>query len=123
MRMFGLLDRIAPGEAATYAARAQPARLAYAPPFLRQLRHPDRDLPRRLGSEMPQLPRRAFPARRPGGDHDRRAPTAALLGRQPLEPAGRYSALAGFLEPGESIEEAVAREIKEEAGVTVTDVR
>ena len=47
----------------------------------------------------------------------------ALLGRQPAFPPGRYSALAGFLEPGESIEEAVAREIGEEAGIAVTDVR
>lgn len=46
-----------------------------------------------------------------------------LLGRQPRFPAGRYSALAGFIEPGESIEEAVAREIREEAGVAVRDVR
>jgi len=46
-----------------------------------------------------------------------------LLGRQPRFPAGRYSALAGFVEPGESIEEAVAREIFEEAGVAVRDVR
>jgi NAD+ diphosphatase len=46
-----------------------------------------------------------------------------LLGRQPQYPAGRYSALAGFVEHGESIEEAVAREIMEEAGVVVTDVR
>ncbi|HET9739122.1 MAG TPA: NAD(+) diphosphatase [Solirubrobacteraceae bacterium] len=42
-----------------------------------------------------------------------------LLGRQPSWPPGRYSALAGFVEPGESLEEAVAREIKEEAGVEV----
>ncbi|HEV2747655.1 MAG TPA: NAD(+) diphosphatase [Allosphingosinicella sp.] len=46
-----------------------------------------------------------------------------LLGRQPQYPAGRYSALAGFVEPGESIEEAVARELGEEAGIEVTDVR
>jgi len=46
-----------------------------------------------------------------------------LLGRQPRFPAGRYTALAGFVEPGESIEEAVAREIAEEAGVAVRDVR
>ena len=45
-----------------------------------------------------------------------------LLGRQPRFPAGSYSALAGFVEPGESIEEAVAREIFEEAGVRVRDV-
>jgi NAD+ diphosphatase len=46
-----------------------------------------------------------------------------LLGRQPRYPPGRYSALAGFLEPGESIEEAVAREIFEEAGIRVSEVR
>ena len=42
-----------------------------------------------------------------------------LLGRQPTWPEGRYSALAGFVEPGESLEEAVAREVREEAGVEV----
>lgn len=52
-------------------------------------------------------------------EHDGRA----LLGRGKGWPEGRYSALAGFLEPGESIEEAVAREIGEEAGVAVRDVR
>ena len=42
-----------------------------------------------------------------------------LLGRQSSWPEGRYSALAGFVEPGESLEEAVAREVLEESGVTV----
>jgi NAD+ diphosphatase len=46
-----------------------------------------------------------------------------LLARQHQYPSGRYSALAGFVEPGESIEEAVARELMEEAGVAVCDVR
>jgi len=46
-----------------------------------------------------------------------------LLGRQPRFPPRSYSALAGFVEPGESIEEAVAREVLEEAGVRVRDVR
>lgn len=46
-----------------------------------------------------------------------------LLGRQPRFPPRRFSALAGFVEPGESIEEAVARELFEEAGVRVRDVR
>ena len=46
-----------------------------------------------------------------------------LLGRQPRFPAGRYSALAGFVEPGETIEEAVARELWEEAGIRVRNVR
>ena len=46
-----------------------------------------------------------------------------LLGRQAAWPAGRMSALAGFMEPGEAIEEACAREVMEEAGLTVCDVR
>jgi len=46
-----------------------------------------------------------------------------LLGRQHSWPEGFYSALAGFIEPGETIEEAVAREIKEEAGLTVHSIR
>lgn len=43
-----------------------------------------------------------------------------LLGRGKQFPPGMYSALAGFIEPGESIEEAVAREIKEETGISVS---
>lgn len=46
-----------------------------------------------------------------------------LLGRPPRLPAGIYTTLAGFLEPGETIEDAVAREIWEEAGVRVGRVR
>ncbi len=45
-----------------------------------------------------------------------------LLGRQPRFPPRMYSALAGFVEPGETIEEAVAREIWEEAGVRAQNV-
>lgn len=45
-----------------------------------------------------------------------------LVGRQPGFPQGFFSALAGFVEPGESLEEAVARELFEEAGIQVTDV-
>ncbi len=41
-----------------------------------------------------------------------------LLGRSPRFPPGMYSCLAGFMEPGESIEDAVRREIYEEAGVS-----
>ena len=45
----------------------------------------------------------------------------ALLGRQAGWPAGRYSTIAGFVEPGESLEDAVAREVLEETGVSVQD--
>lgn len=45
-----------------------------------------------------------------------------MLGRQEAWPKGMFSALAGFLEPGESIEAAVARELHEEAGIAVTEV-
>jgi NAD+ diphosphatase len=45
-----------------------------------------------------------------------------LMGRQTRFPAGMYSALAGFLEPGETAEDAVRREIFEEAGVRCTKV-
>ena len=46
-----------------------------------------------------------------------------LLGRNANWPERRFSCLAGFVEPGESLEEAVAREVGEEAGITVGDVR
>lgn len=46
-----------------------------------------------------------------------------LLGRQPVFPPRFYSALAGFVEPGESLEEAVRRELFEEAGVHADAVR
>ncbi|MET7993201.1 NAD(+) diphosphatase [Amycolatopsis sp. NPDC005232] len=46
-----------------------------------------------------------------------------LLARQPVWPAGRYSVLAGFVEAGESLEGCVSREIREEVGASVTDIR
>jgi NAD+ diphosphatase len=46
----------------------------------------------------------------------------ALLGRQAGWPAGRYSTIAGFVEPGESLEDAVAREVFEETGVRVGEI-
>ena len=46
-----------------------------------------------------------------------------ILGRQPRFPQGNYSCLAGFCEPGETIEDAVRREVLEEAGITTARVR
>lgn len=48
---------------------------------------------------------------------------ACLLGRSPHFRAGMYSCLAGFLEPGETIEDAVRRETQEESGIVVGRVR
>ena len=50
------------------------------------------------------------------------APATCLLGRHRRLPPGVYSTLAGFVEPGESLEEAVAREVHEETGVRVGEV-
>ena len=52
-------------------------------------------------------------------EHDGRA----LLGRQTGWPPGQYSVLAGFVGPGESLEEAVIREVKEESGIAAHDPR
>jgi NAD+ diphosphatase len=51
--------------------------------------------------------------------HDRQS---CVLGRQPSWPAGMHSTLAGFVEPGESLEEAVTREVFEEVGLAVSDI-
>ena len=45
-----------------------------------------------------------------------------LLARAPRFPAGMYSILAGFVEPGESLEETLVREVREEVGVEVADI-
>jgi NAD+ diphosphatase len=50
-------------------------------------------------------------------EHDGRL----LLGRRPVWPESRYSVLAGFVSPGETLEEAVVREVREESGVDVRD--
>ncbi|HET7479904.1 MAG TPA: NAD(+) diphosphatase [Rubrobacteraceae bacterium] len=50
------------------------------------------------------------------GDH-------VLLARSPGFPPGIYSVLAGFVEPGEAIEEAIKREVREEAGIEVENIR
>jgi NAD+ diphosphatase len=53
----------------------------------------------------------------PGSEDER-----CLLGRQAIWPEGRFSTLAGFCEPGETLEDAVRREVQEEVGVVVGEV-
>ncbi len=86
--------------------------------------------PRSAGHELvcevcgkPQFPRSdpavimVVTAGEPGSDDER-----CLLGRHPSWPPGRYSTLAGFCEPGETLEDAVRREVAEETGVVVGEV-
>ena len=73
--------------------------------------------------ENPATPHRQWPRLDPSAimlvsDGER-----MLLGRQATWTPGMYSTLAGFVDQGESVEEAVAREVFEEAGVTVRNVR
>ena len=53
----------------------------------------------------------------------KRGPAILLARNVAVPPGGRMSALAGFLEPGESVEDAIHREVREEVGVDVTDIR
>jgi NAD+ diphosphatase len=51
------------------------------------------------------------------------APALCLLGKSPNWPDGVFSTLAGFVEPGETLEMAVRREVKEETSIITQDVR
>ena len=53
----------------------------------------------------------------------RRRPDEILLARSPRFPPGMYSALAGFVEPGETLEQCLEREVLEEVGMQVENVR
>jgi NAD+ diphosphatase len=53
----------------------------------------------------------------------RRLPDEILLARAPRFPPGMYSALAGFVEPGETLEQCLQREVLEEVGVRVRNLR
>jgi len=118
-----LLDGFPPGEAGTYAAARSLidwharhrfcARCGTATEIFRA------GWARRCGNCGAEHFPRTDPVVIMLAEHDGRV----LVGRQPRFPAGRYSALAGFVEVGESIEEAVARELFEEAGVRATSVR
>jgi len=121
--LFATLDRLRAGEAATFAAARSVLDWHARHGFCANCGVATTLFRAGWGRKCPACAAEHFPRVDPVvimiAEHDGRA----LLGRQPSWPAGRYSALAGFLEPGESIEEAVTREIHEEAGVRVTDVR
>lgn len=123
LRLFGMLDQFAPGEAATYAAARSVLDWHSRHQFCANCGAPTTMIRAGWARKCGGCGAEHFPRVDPVvimlAEHDGRA----LLGRGKGWPQGRYSALAGFVEPGESIEEAVAREIFEEAGVRVGGVR
>ena len=111
------------GEASTYAGARSVLDWLTRNRFCANCAHPTGIFRAGWGRKCPNCGAQHFPRTDPVvimiAEHGGRA----LLGRQPGFPPGRYSALAGYLEPGESIEEAVAREIWEESGIRVRNVR
>ena len=65
----------------------------------------------------------AYPILNPSDHRRRDEGQSLLLARSPHFPKGRYSVLAGFVEPGESLEEAVERELEEEVGIRVKNIK
>ena len=118
-----LLDGLAPGEAATYAAARSLTLWHARHGFCANCGSGTEPFRAGWGRRCPVCIAEHYPRTDPVvimiAEHGGRA----LLGRQAAWPSGRYSALAGFVEPGESVEEAVARETWEETGVRVADVR
>ena len=121
--IFRLLDRLPAGVAGTYAAARSLVDWHARHGFCARCGTPTIVMRAGWARRCPGCAAEHFPRTDPVvimlAEHGGRI----LVGRQPRFPAGRYSALAGFLEVGESLEEAVARELFEEAGVRATAVR
>jgi NAD+ diphosphatase len=121
--VFALLNRMAPADAAIWGAARSLLEWHARHPFCSMCGRPSAPFRAGWGRRCPACSAEHFPRVDPVvimiAEHQGRI----LLGRQPQYPPGRYSALAGFVEPGESIEEAVARELHEEAGIAATDIR
>lgn len=121
--LFGLLDRLNAGEAATFATARSLIDWHSRHGYCANCGTATAMIKAGWSRACPACDAQHFPRVDPVvimiAEHDGRA----LLGRGRGWPKGRYSALAGFVEPGESIEEAVAREIREEAGIAVRNVR
>ncbi|HEY0013634.1 MAG TPA: NAD(+) diphosphatase [Allosphingosinicella sp.] len=121
--VFALLDAMPPGEVALWGTARSLVEWHNRHPFCAACGSETRPFRGGWGRKCEACGADHFPRVDPVvimlAEHEGRV----LVGRQPQFPSGRYSALAGFLEPGESMEEAVARELHEEAGVTATSVR
>jgi NAD+ diphosphatase len=121
--IFGLLNRLDSRDAAIWGAARSLNEWHARHPFCSLCGQPSAPFRAGWGRRCSSCKTEHFPRVDPVvimvAEHEGRV----LLARQPQYPPGRYSALAGFVEPGESIEEAVARELHEEAGIVATDVR
>lgn len=121
-KAFGSMAILDPRDAPTYAAALSLARWHARHRFCANCGHLSDIVRGGWSRRCPACSAEHFPRVDPVvimiAEHDGRL----LLGRQPHYPAARYSALAGFLEVGENLEAAVARELKEEAGIEVDHV-
>ena len=79
--------------------------------------------PNERARECPQCKLVSYPRLAPAVMVLLRRGDQILLGRSPHFPPGMYSALAGFVDPGESLEQTIAREVQEEVGLKVTNVK
>ena len=121
--LMALLDSLAAGEAGTYATARSLLDWHARHRFCANCGAPS--VPFRAGwaRQCPACGTEHYPRTDPVAIMLAEYQDRVLVGRQPNFAPGRYSALAGFIEVGESIEEAVARELREEAGVVATSVR
>jgi NAD+ diphosphatase len=121
--VFGLLDRMSPGDASLWATARSLIEWHNRHHFCGICGAAMASFRAGWGRKCPSCEAEHFPRVDPVvimlAEHEGRV----LVGRGLTYPPRRYSALAGFVEPGESIEEAVARELCEEAGVKVAEVR
>lgn len=119
----GALSLLAPADAATFAAALSLTGWHRRHPFCAGCGQPSAAVrggwSRRCGACGAEHFPRVDPVVIMLAEHSGRV----LLGRQPQYPPRRYSALAGFVEVGETLEAAVARELHEEAGIAVRHVR
>lgn len=116
------LDAMRPGEASTYAAARGLIEWHRRHRFCNNCGSPSLVSKAGWARSCPQCQAEHFPRVDPVVIMLAEYEGKALVGRQPRFPPNRYSALAGFVEPGESLEEAVARELYEEAGVRARSV-
>jgi NAD+ diphosphatase len=121
--LMALLDSLAAGEAGTYATARSLLDWHARHRFCANCGAPSVPFRAGWGRHCPACGTEHYPRTDPVAIMLAEYQDRVLVGRQPGFAPGRYSALAGFIEVGESIEEAVARELREEAGVVATSVR